>query len=226
MTFQKLITLDNGRFPYGKALQQQEELFYKAIEQKKQGLPVTPHLLFNEHNPVLTLGKNADPFNVLYPKEQLNAAGVELFTINRGGDVTYHGPGQWTIYPIFDLEEMGIGVRRFIYTLEEIAIRFIQRYGLKGERIEGASGVWLHTDTPFPKKICAIGVKVSRYITMHGMAFNVSVPPEDFHWINPCGFKDKGVTNLSIEAGREISMQEAQEGLAHLFEELFFSPAL
>lgn len=204
---------------YKDSLAQQTDLFQRALEAKRQHQPVQHHLVFNQHQPVLTLGKHADPHNILLSRERLHAQGIECYQIERGGDVTYHGPGQWTIYPIFDLEELGIGLRRYVELLEEVAITVAAKYGVKGERIHGASGVWV--DPSQPRKLCAIGIQASRFVTMHGIAFNVSTPPQAFNVINPCGFTDRGVTNLCIEAQKEISMEQAKSDLIKSFQELF-----
>lgn len=215
--------IDNGVIDYAASLDHQQRLFDLALEQKRRNEPVQHHLILNEHNPVLTMGKHADPTNVLVPIELLKQQGVDVVRTNRGGDVTYHGPGQWTIYPIFDLEEMGIGIREYVRRLEEVAITTLAHYGLRGERLEGASGVWMHTDSR-PVKVCAIGIHAGRFVTMHGIAFNVSTPPSAFGLINPCGFTDRGVTNLSVEAGRDISMSEAREVLLTAFTSVFERP--
>lgn len=204
---------------YKDSLAQQTDLFQRALEAKRQHQPVQHHLVFNQHHSVLTLGKHADPHNILLSRERLHAQGIECYQIERGGDVTYHGPGQWTIYPIFDLEELGIGLRRYVELLEEVAITVAAKYGVKGERIHGASGVWV--DPSQPRKLCAIGIQASRFVTMHGIAFNVSTPPQAFNVINPCGFTDRGVTNLCIEAQKEISMEQAKSDLIKSFQELF-----
>lgn len=215
------IIIDNGRISYADSLKEQIELFEKKLEAKRDVTTTPDYLIFNEHNPVVTLGLHAHEYNVLFPKDELQKAGVDLFNINRGGDVTYHGPGQWTIYPIFDLEEMGIGIKEYVRRLEQVSIDTMAYFGLPAGRIEGASGVWTHIGSDFPRKVCAIGIKASRYITMHGIAFNVNTSPEDFHWINPCGFTDKGVTSLSLELGREVSMSEAKEVLLSAFASVF-----
>lgn len=215
------LIIDNGRIAYADSLKQQTELFEKKLEAKRDGTTTPDYLIFNEHNPVVTLGLHAHEYNILFPKAELQKAGVDLFKINRGGDVTYHGPGQWTVYPIFDLEEMGIGIKEYVHRLEEVAVETMAHFGLSAGRIEGASGVWTHIRSDFPRKVCAIGVKASRYITMHGIAFNVSTPPEDFHWINPCGFTDKGVTSLSLELGRTVPMSEAKTVLLSAFASVF-----
>lgn len=207
---------------YDQSLALQQRLFDQAIEQKRAGLSPQHHLLFIEHTPVVTMGKHAAEGNVLVPEALLKARGIQYHHTSRGGDATYHGPGQWTIYPIFDLEELGIGVREYVERLEEVVIRLLQRYGLSGSRMAGASGVWMHTDTPFPRKVAAIGIHCSRYITMHGMAFNINTDPSAFNVINPCGFTDRGVTSLHLEVGHELSMEalmeEVVEGFAALFD--------
>lgn len=215
--------LINRAIKYEASLNQQQTLFDQALAQKRKGEPVQHHLIFNEHHPVITMGKHADPHNILFSPELLETKGIDLFKIQRGGDVTYHGPGQWTVYPIFDIEELGIGLRQFVDNLEEVAIRVAAKYGVTGERLQGASGVWIDTEHR-ARKLCAIGIQASRYVTMHGIAFNVHTPPEAFGIINPCGFTDKGVTNLSIEAGQAISMEQAMQDLCDAFEEVFQRP--
>lgn len=217
--------IDNGKIDYDKALQQQTELFNATIEAKHKGeTPKYHHLIFCEHTPVFTLGKHAEESNILTTAEFLAQNGIQVHHILRGGDVTYHGPGQWTVYPIFDLEELGIGIRQYVENLEEVAIQVLRKYGLRGERMAGASGVWMHTDTNNPVKVCAIGIQASRYVTMHGIAFNVSTPPEAYQWINPCGFTDYGVTNLVLEAKKEVSMDQAKADLIEAFTTVFERP--
>lgn len=216
--------IDNGQISYKDSLAQQKVLFDKALELKHLQEPVQHYLMFNEHKPVITLGKHADEHNVLLSPEFLAMKGVELFHIKRGGDVTYHGPGQWTVYPIFDLEELDMGIRAYVEALEEVAIQVAAKYGVQGERIEGASGVWI--DPKNPRKLCAIGIQASRFVTMHGIAFNVSTPAEAYSMINPCGFTDKGVTNLSLEAGQEISMEQAMQDLLEAFAKVFNRPVV
>lgn len=205
---------------YSDSFAQQKELFDAAIEAKHSGDPVRQYLIFNQHHPVITLGLNGKEDNILYPEEQIRQSGVDIVHTNRGGDATYHGPGQWTVYPIFDLEQLGLGVRRYIESLEEVAMRVLSDYGLRGEIIDDAPGVWMHTDS-YPRKVCAIGVKASRFVTMHGIAFNVTTHEDAFHWINPCGFTDRGVTSLARELGRDIPMEEARQALLTAFASVF-----
>lgn len=205
---------------YSDSFAQQKGYFDAAIEAKHSGKPVRQYLIFNEHHPVITLGLNGKEDNILYPEEQIRQSGVDVVHTNRGGDATYHGPGQWTVYPIFDLEQFGLGIRRYIESLEEVAMRVLSDYGLKGEIIDDAPGVWMHTDS-YPRKVCAIGVKASRFVTMHGIAFNVTTHEDAFHWINPCGFTDRGVTSLARELGRDIPMERARQSLLTAFADIF-----
>lgn len=213
---------DLGRIVYAKALDIQTEKFNALLAAKAKGEKGQNELLFCEHNPVLTIGKSGKDSNLLIPEARLQALGVSYYHINRGGDITYHGPGQITGYPIFDLETWHIGLKQYIYRLEEIIIRFLALYGLKGERLEGATGVWLD---PFVagkvRKICAIGVKSSRFVTMHGFALNINTDLNYFSLINPCGFTDKGVTSLAKELGKEQDFEEAKRQLVALFREVF-----
>lgn len=213
---------DLGRIVYAKALDIQTEKFNALLAAKAKGEKGRNELLFCEHDPVLTIGKSGKDSNLLIPEARLQALGVSYYHINRGGDITYHGPGQITGYPIFDLETWHIGLKQYIYRLEETIIRFLALYGLKGERLEGATGVWLD---PFvvgkARKICAIGVKSSRFVTMHGFALNINTDLNYFSLINPCGFTDKGVTSLAKELGKEQDFEEAKRQLVALFREVF-----
>ena len=213
---------DLGRIVYAKALDIQTEKFNALLAAKSKGETGRNELLFCEHDPVLTIGKSGKDSNLLIPEARLQALGVFYYHINRGGDITYHGPGQITGYPIFDLETWHIGLKQYIYRLEETIIRFLALYGLKGERLEGATGVWLD---PFvagkARKICAIGVKSSRFVTMHGFALNINTDLNYFSLINPCGFTDKGVTSLAKELGKEQDFEEAKRQLVALFREVF-----
>jgi lipoyl(octanoyl) transferase len=178
-------------------------------------------LLLVEHNPVYTLGKSGKSENMLVSEEYLRSIGAEFFHIDRGGDITFHGPGQVVGYPILDLEQVGIGLREYIDSIEGAVIELCAEYGIVAGRVEGASGVWLDGGTARARKICAIGVKSSRYVTMHGFALNVNTDLRYFNHINPCGFADRGVTSLQKELGREVSMEEVKEKVInHLSEKL------
>lgn len=175
-----------------------------------------------EHPHVYTLGRSGKENNMLLNDDQLKAIQATLFHIDRGGDITYHGPGQITGYPVFDLDTWKLGLKQYIDRLEETIIRFLAIYGIKGERLAGATGVWIDPDVPGKaRKICAIGVKSSRFVTMHGFALNINTNLDYFSLINPCGFKDKGVTSLEKELGAEQDFEAAKACLHSLFIEMF-----
>ncbi|GAO29136.1 octanoate-[acyl-carrier-protein]-protein-N-octan oyltransferase [Geofilum rubicundum JCM 15548] len=174
--------------------------------------PVVNHLLFCEHPHVFTLGKSGAPSNLLITDELLEKIEARFYKINRGGDITYHGPGQIVGYPIFDLEALGIGIKEYIHLLEEALISALADLGIRASRLEGATGVWLDVDQPQKaRKISAIGVRASRFVSMHGFAFNVNTNLEYFRHINPCGFIDKGVTSLEKELGAPQSMEAVKD---------------
>lgn len=217
---------DLGFMEFKDAWEFQQEIFNKKVSAKGNKTPeLTPtpdHLIFVEHDHVYTLGKSGSEENLLLDYIQLRAKDATFFKIDRGGDITYHGPGQLVGYPIFDLEALGIGVKEYIHRLEEAVIKCIAGYGIKGERLKGATGVWLDTDNPrVTRKICAIGVKVNRAITMHGFALNVNTDLTYFDHINPCGFTDKGVTSISKEVGKEIDLDEVKHSLLASLSEVF-----
>lgn len=217
----ELTIIDEGTRDYGEMLEKQREIFAGMVSRKKSGEPVDmEYLLLVEHNPVVTLGKHAKSANILMPEDYLAEHGVQIFHVERGGDVTYHAPGQLVVYPLIDLELHHLGVKDYVNLLEEVVIRTIGEYGVKGCRVEGASGVWIGAGTSRERKICALGVKCSRYVTMHGLALNVNTDLEGFHLINPCGFTDKGVTSLAQELHREVDMNEVKQSLVTHFSAL------
>ena len=178
-------------------------------------------LLLVEHNPVYTLGKSGKDENMLVSESYLRSIGAEFFHIDRGGDVTFHGPGQVVGYPILDLERIGIGLRDYIDALEGAVIDLCREWGIEAGRVAGASGVWIEGDSPRARKICAIGVRSSRYVTMHGFALNVNTDLRYFSHINPCGFVDRGVTSLRKELGHEVDMGLVKSQIVkHLSEKL------
>ncbi len=180
------------------------------------------HLLFVEHPHVYTLGKSGHMENVLLSEENLAKRGIDFFRINRGGDITYHGPGQIVGYPIFDLERFYTDIGRYLRNIEEVVIRTLSDYGLKGERSPGETGVWLDPSVKGrERKICAIGVRTSRWITMHGFALNVNTNLDYFNFIIPCGIQNKQVTSLQKELGRELDMEAVKQQLRKNFEEVF-----
>ncbi|MDH6343962.1 lipoyl(octanoyl) transferase [Parabacteroides sp. PFB2-12] len=209
---------DLGRIDYADALERQTATFDQLLDAKKRGEPGEPVLYFCEHNPVFTLGKSGKKENLLIPEGVLKERGASLYYINRGGDITYHGPGQITGYPVFDLERWPIGLREYIHRLEQVIIDFLALYGLKGERLENATGVWIDPEVKGrARKICAIGVKSSRFVTMHGFALNINTDLSYFSLINPCGFIDKGVTSLEQELGEKQDFEKAKEELQKCF---------
>jgi len=204
-------------------LAEQHRLFEYKLQQKADGKFPTHDLLLCEHNPVYTLGKHGQQNNLLVSQKYLQDIGAELYRVDRGGDITYHGPGQITGYPIFDLEQFGIGLREYIFRLEEVVIRTLKGYDIKGERISGATGVWIEKSTSRERKICAIGVRSSRYVTMHGFALNVNTDLRYFSYIHPCGFVDKGVTSIEKELGYSICLCDVKQALIKAFNEVMNS---
>lgn len=190
-------------------------------EAREDYLPLH-ELIFCEHNHVYTLGKSGKVDHLLLDEEMLERENIEFFKINRGGDITYHGPGQITGYPIFDMDDIYTDVRRYVRDLEEIMIELLKEYGLKGERIDGYTGVWIKDMKPY-RKICAIGVHMSRWVTLHGFAFNVNTDLNYFKNIIPCGINDgdKDVTSLAYELGHPVAMDEVRRKLKHLFAQKF-----
>jgi lipoyl(octanoyl) transferase len=220
---------DLGVKDYKEVWDYQEELFARVVDLKLYNREhpetlkqIVNHLLFVEHPHVYTLGKSGVQNNLLINDQFLKQINATFYKINRGGDITYHGPGQIVGYPIFDLEVMNLQIKSYIYNLEEAIIQTIREYGLEGERLDGATGVWLDTKVPgSARKICAIGVKASRYVSMHGFALNVNTDLSYFNHINPCGFIDKGVTSLQKELGKPLDMDEVKSKLLKKISKIF-----
>ncbi|MBE0638242.1 MAG: lipoyl(octanoyl) transferase LipB [Bacteroidales bacterium] len=211
-----------GRIGYQEAWDFQEKLFDQNLKAKSAGLPTRNSLIFCEHEHVYTLGKSGSKNNLLANNKQLQELGVTFFKTNRGGDITYHGPGQIVGYPILDLENFGLGVKTYVDNLEESIIVALTHFGINGERLPGATGVWLDVNVPGKtRKICAIGVKASRHITMHGFAFNVNTDLNFFNLINPCGFTDKAVTSLQKELGAKQDFARVQKIVKMSLAEVF-----
>ena len=199
--------VDWKKIAYSEALDRQTNLFNSKVAQKLNGEEnIGQDFILCEHNNVYTLGKHGKDSNLLVNDEFLKQINAEVYHINRGGDITYHGPGQITGYPSLDLESMGLGIRDYIYTLEQMVINLMKDYDVECERLQGATGVWIEAHTKKARKICAIGVKVSRGITMHGFAFNVNTDLNYFSYINPCGFVDKGVTSMQKELHQAVDI--------------------
>ncbi len=230
----QVIFKDLGRVSYQKAWDYQQQLLDQAIALKRHNRQLSAsdadwkqqqhHLLFCDHPPVYTLGKSGKKEHLLLNEIQLNEQGFEFFKINRGGDITYHGPGQVIAYPIFDLEEFFTDVHRYVRTLEEVVIRMLAEYGIEGGREDGYTGVWLAGTASSPKrKICAIGVHLSRWVSMHGFALNVKTNLGHFKNIVPCGINesDKDVTSMEQELGCEIEIEDVKMKLKAHFADLF-----
>jgi len=212
---------DWGLVEYNEAWAKQESLFSTSIEKKMQELPTDNYLVFCEHPHVYTLGKSGDEQNMLLNMIQLQAKHATFVHSNRGGDITYHGPGQVVGYPIFDLANFELGLKQYIFRIEEAIIQTLSLYRIPSTRLEGSTGVWLDVGEPACRKICAIGVRSSRYVTMHGFALNVNTQLEYFSYINPCGFFDKGVTSMEKELGGKVDMDELKVRLIECIEKQF-----
>jgi lipoyl(octanoyl) transferase len=220
--------IELGVKSYTDSLKIQEELFQKIIDLKRKNrnkdtqVPTENYLLWVEHTPVITLGKSGKIKHLLLDEKQLKEKGIEYYPTNRGGDITFHGPGQIVGYPIMDLDNFFTDIHKYLRYLEEAILLTLEEYDLKGARSIGETGVWLDVGTPFARKICAMGVKASRWVTMHGFALNVNTNLSYFDYIVPCGIKGKAVTSLAKELGREISFDEVKDKLkvhlANLFE--------
>lgn len=213
--------IDWGLIEYNEAWAKQETLFSGSIEKKVQYLPTDNYLVFCEHPHVYTLGKSGDEQNMLLNYIQLQAKNATFVHSNRGGDITYHGPGQVVGYPIFDLANFGLGLKQYIHNIEEAIINTLAQYNIQSTRLDGSTGVWLDVGLPACRKICAIGVRSSRFVTMHGFALNVNTQLEYFNYINPCGFVDKGVTSMQKELGAKVDMEELKLRLRHSIEQRF-----
>ncbi|MEL6866633.1 MAG: lipoyl(octanoyl) transferase LipB [Bacteroidota bacterium] len=231
---QNVIFQDLGRISYKEAWDYQQKLLKEVIDLKLRirhiedpavREPMRKHyFLFCEHNPVYTLGKSGSMDHLLLNEQGLDNKGIEFFKINRGGDITFHGPGQVVGYPILDLDGFFTDVHQYVRYIEEAIIRTLAEYGLEGIRYPGFTGVWLEGNAHLPKrKICAIGVHLSRWVTMHGFAFNINTDLQYFNHIIPCGIndQDKTVTSLSVELKRSVPLSEVKTKILHHFSELF-----
>ncbi len=216
--------IDVGLKDYKECWDYQEELLAAIIlDKRSSGKPSEKnHFLLVEHPHVYTLGKSGDESNLLAAGDFLKKIEATFYKINRGGDITYHGPGQLVGYPIMDLENYKIGVRKYIEKMEDAIIETISEFGLKGGRKEGATGIWLDWEHKVrARKICAIGVRVSRFVTMHGFALNVNTDMRYYNYINPCGFASSAVTSIQQELGKEILMAEVKKLLMEKFNKLY-----
>ena len=232
MQNKNVIFEDWGMLDYEQAWNRQEEIFDATVALKMQNrregtsIPTKNHLIFVEHPHVYTLGKSGKVDHLLLDEEGLKDHDAVFYKINRGGDITYHGPGQLVGYPILDLDNFFTDIHLYLRTLEEAVIALLADYGIKGGRYPGYTGVWLDADLPSARKICAMGVRCSRWVTMHGFALNVNTGLDYFSHIVPCGIDDKAVTSLARELGRTVDMDEVKGRLrAHIFKQFGMSPA-
>lgn len=244
MAKQSIIFRDLGKMEYQAAWDYQEGLLKENVRVKTEAGRVselrskrtevaeeaetillsgtTNYLLFTEHPPVYTLGKSGNIENVLISEAEMKQRDIQFFNTNRGGDITFHGPAQIVGYPIFDLEKFGTDIGKYLRNLEEVIIRTLEEYGIRGSRSAGETGVWIEPGIPGrERKICAIGVRCSRWITMHGFAFNVNTDLSYFNYIIPCGITNKQVTSLEKECGHIMDMEEVKEKLRRNFEKVF-----
>ena len=218
---------DLGNKDYKDTWDYQEELFKEIVDIKVQNrreetsIATPNYFLYVEHPHVYTLGKSGDMSNLLLSEKQLETKGATFYKINRGGDITYHGPGQIVGYPILDLENFFTDIHKYLRFLEEAIILTLAEYGLHGTRSEGETGVWFDVGTPFARKICAMGIKCSRWITMHGFALNVNTDLSHFEYIVPCGIQGKTVTSLEKELGRKVDYEAVKQKIKKHFETIF-----
>ena len=224
----KVILEDLGYKDYKEVWDYQESLFQSIFDIKSKNrkeslnIPTDNYFLLVEHPHVYTLGKSGDISNLLLNERQLKEKNASFYKINRGGDITYHGPGQIVGYPILDLDNFFTDIHKYLRFLEEIIILTLAEYGIQASRSEGETGVWLDVGTPFARKICAMGVRASRWITMHGFALNVNANLGYFDNIIPCGIRGKGVTSLNVELGKEkVDESQVKEKLLKHFQEVF-----
>ncbi|WP_349314604.1 lipoyl(octanoyl) transferase LipB [Chitinophaga sp. MM2321] len=227
MEKQQIVVKDLGIMDYQQAWDYQEQLLKENVQLKSQAVdqwpkPTTNYLLFCEHPPVYTIGKSGHMENLLLDEAQLASRGIGFVPTNRGGDITFHGPGQVVGYPIIDLENFFTDIGKYLRSLEEVIIRTLADYGVKGDRSKGETGVWLDPhDKGAARKICAMGVRCSRWVTMHGFALNVNTPMDYFSNIIPCGIVDKKVASLNQEVGHEVPVEEVKAKLSKYFAEVF-----
>ena len=224
----KVQVQDLGLKDYKETWDYQEQLFQETLDLKirnrreELNLETPNHFLYVEHPHVYTLGKSGDISNLLGDEKVLADKGATFYKINRGGDITYHGPGQIVGYPILDLDNFFTDIHKYLRFLEEMVILTLKEYGLKAERSPGETGVWLDVGTPFARKICAMGVRASRWVTMHGFALNVNADLGYFDLMIPCGIKGKAVTSLNVELGKkEVNLEEVKQKLLKHFQILF-----
>lgn len=227
MKNKKIILRDIGKSSFSDAWEYQEDIFKKIIDQKiknrsnENKMETNNFLIITEHDPVYTIGKSGDISNLLLNDDEMKTQGIEFYKINRGGDITYHGPGQIMGYPIIDLDNFFTDINLYLRKLEEVIINTLKSYNLEGFTIKGETGVWVKDNNGLSKKVCAFGIRASRWVTMHGFSFNVNPELNYFKNIIPCGITDKGVTSVSELKNRNIEMNEIKQILYKNFAESF-----
>ena len=227
MKNKKIILRDIGKSSFSDAWEYQEDIFKKIIDQKiknrsnENKMETNNFLIITEHNPVYTIGKSGNISNLLLNDDEMKTQGIEFYKINRGGDITYHGPGQIMGYPIIDLDNFFTDINLYLRKLEEVIINTLKSYDLEGFTIKGETGVWVKDNNGLSKKVCAFGIRASRWVTMHGFSFNVNPELNYFKNIIPCGITDKGVTSVSELKNRNIEMNEIKQILYKNFAESF-----
>ena len=227
MALPEVIYENLGLIDYKEAWDYQEKIFRETIDQKirirngESDVLTVNHILFCEHPHVFTLGKSGDKNHLLLNDQALSQNNATFYEINRGGDITYHGPGQLVVYPIFDLDHFFSDIHKYLRFLEESVILTLKEFGIESSRVDGLTGVWIDGDKPTARKICAIGVKSSRWVTMHGIGFNVNSDLSYFNHIIPCGIQDKAVTSMQRELGEKQDMQKVSSILKDKLATLF-----
>lgn len=212
---------------YKHAWEKQEKILQSIIDVKKNNrndrsnLETPNYLIFLEHKPVFTIGKSGNFNNLLVDDFELSKKNIELVKTNRGGDITFHGPGQLVIYPILDLENFFTDIHRYLRSLEDVVISSLMEFNIDAKRSPGETGVWINTDTSFPEKICAMGVRASRWVTMHGLALNINTDLSYFNKIIPCGIEGKGITSMQKVLNKKISIEKVKSAIKSHFEEIF-----
>lgn len=213
--------IKTGITDYRSIWQLQKELFDSLVNKKRNSIEIkNEFLILTQHNPVITIGFHGNENNLLLSEDSLRIKRIDCIRIERGGDVTCHEPGQLVAYPIIDMEKYHLGVKDYVMILEETVIRLLEHFGIKGERIDGATGVWIGKGTASERKICAMGIKCRNFITMHGIALNVNNNLSTFSMINPCGFIDKGVTSIKKEKGMDVSLSYVADLFSQIFSHL------
>lgn len=211
MSNRQVVFHDAGLLDYGQAWELQEHYHALLATQPDETRDPKGYLIFVEHPHVYTLGLHGDQNNLLIDNNFLNKIGATYYKVNRGGDITYHGPGQIVGYPILDIKRFATGIKDYVFKLEQAVVNTLLQFKIEASRLPGATGVWLDAGTPSERKICAIGIRASRGISMHGFAFNINTQLDYFRWINPCGFLDKGVTSLQKELGTAVNFNQTKE---------------